>query len=323
MKITLLPKDQQELNQWIDQLKEVNADYELISKSGKVALKLEEDDASSVLGITQEENTLKSKITQGLFVAALLVGALAIAFGWFSNDESLSSQPEELKTVIDYRAVIGRPLDSLIQRFGEVQSKEALKGDPPCEAGNCEKMKFSDGLEIVIKQGRAVGFTYFDTTGATFVRNVLNLVGLETATPTYRTDNSITWRETNGLNVIAFSDDKLTLSSLIVTQLSDEEVERIRKERKEAVDAILKKSKIEEQFSKWDGSHANLKYLIKENMNDPKSFEHIETKYVDKGDHLIVQMKFRGKNAFGATILNTAVAKVDLDGKVLGVEMVK
>ncbi|HYF84577.1 MAG TPA: hypothetical protein VEB00_16365 [Clostridia bacterium] len=68
---------------------------------------------------------------------------------------------------------------------------------------------------------------------------------------------------------------------------------------------------IEGQFSAWDGSHKDLVKLIKDNMNDPKSFEHVETRYKDDGDGITVYMKFRGKNAFGGLVLNEVLAKAD------------
>jgi len=74
---------------------------------------------------------------------------------------------------------------------------------------------------------------------------------------------------------------------------------------------------IEEQFSPWDGSHYTVSRLIQKNMNDPDSYDHVKTVYYDKGDHLIVNTTFRGKNAFNATIVNAATATVDLDGNVL------
>lgn len=80
-----------------------------------------------------------------------------------------------------------------------------------------------------------------------------------------------------------------------------------------------RKEQILKQFS-WDDSHRNLKRWIKENMNDPKSFEHVKTTYTDKGDYLLVYMNYRGKNAFGATVLQTTIAKVDLDGNVLSIQ---
>lgn len=86
---------------------------------------------------------------------------------------------------------------------------------------------------------------------------------------------------------------------------------------------------VSNQFSGWDGSHKELAALIKKNLNDEKSFEHIETTYqiiysedkktevnkvlksankserVEIGD-LFVSIQFSAKNAFNATIKNTA-----------------
>lgn len=82
---------------------------------------------------------------------------------------------------------------------------------------------------------------------------------------------------------------------------------------------------IERQFSAWDGAHHDLVRLVKNNMNDPDSFEHVETKYlriqtqeqidtVGNGadiDDLYLYMKFRGANAFGGKILSEVEALVD------------
>lgn len=76
-----------------------------------------------------------------------------------------------------------------------------------------------------------------------------------------------------------------------------------------------RKEMIEKQFSAWDGSHIKLESLIKDSMNDPKSYEHVETKYWDMKDHLIVNTTFRGKNAFGGVVKNAVKAKVSLDGE--------
>lgn len=80
-----------------------------------------------------------------------------------------------------------------------------------------------------------------------------------------------------------------------------------------------RQEKIEEHFSAWDGSHRGLTKLIKESMNDPKSYQHVETRYADKGDYLIVVTTFRGKNAFGGVVKNSVTAKVDLNGNVISI----
>lgn len=73
-------------------------------------------------------------------------------------------------------------------------------------------------------------------------------------------------------------------------------------------------------FSGWDGSVRALVEAVKASMNDPKTFEHVKTTYVDAGDHLEVTMTFRGTNAFGGVVTNRVVADVDLAGRVLRIK---
>ncbi len=82
-----------------------------------------------------------------------------------------------------------------------------------------------------------------------------------------------------------------------------------------------RKEKIEAQFSAYDGSNRGVEKVIKSRMNDPDSYEHVTTRFSDKGTFITVFTQFRGKNAFGGKVLNTAVAKVDFDGNVLALEM--
>ncbi len=86
---------------------------------------------------------------------------------------------------------------------------------------------------------------------------------------------------------------------------------------------------IESQFSIWDGSHKELTTLIKTNLNDEKSYEHINTVFVDVNsqervdivnmklaaleiDHkvkigdLFIDTEFSAKNGFNATIKSHA-----------------
>jgi hypothetical protein len=91
--------------------------------------------------------------------------------------------------------------------------------------------------------------------------------------------------------------------------------------------------------SSWDGDHTELKKLIKKNMNDEKSYKHIETKWiyivddttqqeinelfagigwsdtVSVGDFVIIT-EFSGKNAYNATIKNKAYGIEYKDGSV-------
>jgi hypothetical protein len=78
-----------------------------------------------------------------------------------------------------------------------------------------------------------------------------------------------------------------------------------------------RQKEIESHFSAWDGSHKSVTRAIKASMNDPGSYDHVETRYSEMGNYLVVHCKFRGKNAFGGVVLNAVQAKVDLSGNVL------
>lgn len=78
-----------------------------------------------------------------------------------------------------------------------------------------------------------------------------------------------------------------------------------------------RKQRVESQFSPWNGSHRSLERLIKESMKDPDSYEHARTRFSDNGDHLVVATSYRGKNSFGAVVIGSMTAKVDLDGYIL------
>lgn len=74
---------------------------------------------------------------------------------------------------------------------------------------------------------------------------------------------------------------------------------------------------LEKQFSSWDGSHNTLTELIKKAMNDPDSYEHVETEYWDMKDYIVVRTVYSGKNAFGGRVKNFVKAKFDNDGNLL------
>tara|TARA_R110000823_G_scaffold309594_1_gene433945 strand:+ start:10798 stop:11442 length:645 start_codon:yes stop_codon:yes gene_type:complete len=90
-------------------------------------------------------------------------------------------------------------------------------------------------------------------------------------------------------------------------------------EKQAKMDAI-----ISSVFSAWDGSCRNLERSIKNNMNDPDSYEHIETRYSydpDEG-YFDVITKFRGRNGFGGMVVNAVKAKVLFDGTVESAEFI-
>jgi hypothetical protein len=74
---------------------------------------------------------------------------------------------------------------------------------------------------------------------------------------------------------------------------------------------------LEKQFSAWDGSHIELTKIIKKAMNDPDSYEHVETVYWDMKDHVVVRTTYSGKNAFGGRVKNWVKAKADNNGNII------
>jgi hypothetical protein len=86
-------------------------------------------------------------------------------------------------------------------------------------------------------------------------------------------------------------------------------------------DSIAKREeRINKGFSTWNGSHLALTEFVQEAMNDPESYEHVETTYREKGpDTLFIMMSFRGKNGFGGVVKNTVTVYADLDGKMISV----
>ena len=88
-------------------------------------------------------------------------------------------------------------------------------------------------------------------------------------------------------------------------------------ERAAAGAAAARKAEIDQQFSHWDGSHMEVEAAIKQQMKNPDSFKHVETRYVEVPKGLIVTTTYRGTNSFNAVVTQTAVAEVDLRGRVL------
>ena len=90
-------------------------------------------------------------------------------------------------------------------------------------------------------------------------------------------------------------------------------------------DAEAAKDKLDEdfklQFSLWNGSHRKTVEYVKERMHNPKSFEHVETRYIDYAEkgYCVIQMKYRGTNLYNAIVTNLIWVKVDLHGNVFEV----
>jgi hypothetical protein len=139
---------------------------------------------------------------------------------------------------------------------------------------------------------------------------------------TYNNDSLSTPIRNNVKNTIAPKAIKKPAPTLSPTQikvkaekakqakLAAEKAKKIAEEKKRLED---RQKNIDKQFSAWDGSHRELVNFVKEYMNDPDSFDHAETYYVDHKTYLTVTMEFRGTNAFGGKILSYVEARIDLN----------
>jgi hypothetical protein len=88
----------------------------------------------------------------------------------------------------------------------------------------------------------------------------------------------------------------------------------------DSIDAsYTRKSNMDALLSDVDGSLPTLVTYVKKQMENPNSFEHVETGWMDKGDFLQVRMIYRGENMYGAIVTNTIVAECSRSGKVLRV----
>ncbi|MFP5437253.1 MAG: hypothetical protein ACLGH8_05680 [Bacteroidia bacterium] len=97
--------------------------------------------------------------------------------------------------------------------------------------------------------------------------------------------------------------------------LNNQIVNQQRRElEREQVSSENKKKDFEENcLSGWDNSHKELVKYVKERMLNPRSFEHVETRYGVTGDYVGVVMIYRETNAFGAIVTNSIKAKVSLE----------
>ncbi|MBV7541974.1 hypothetical protein [Acidovorax sp. sic0104] len=97
----------------------------------------------------------------------------------------------------------------------------------------------------------------------------------------------------------------------------EDKLEAQRKVQEAAAQRAAMDAKLKSQFSAWDGSHRNVEAAIKARLKDPKSYEHVETKYVVNTNSITVFTTYRARNSFNALVPGTVTATVDADGNVL------
>ena len=84
---------------------------------------------------------------------------------------------------------------------------------------------------------------------------------------------------------------------------------------------LTRKERIDKLFSDWDGSQPAVVKWIKQNIKDPDSYKHIETKFVDKTERVGVITKFTATNSFGGRVQTTCLAQIDTLGNLLSAEL--
>ncbi|MES2138890.1 MAG: hypothetical protein V4511_04240 [Bacteroidota bacterium] len=87
------------------------------------------------------------------------------------------------------------------------------------------------------------------------------------------------------------------------------------KEKVELSEEAKRQYNIDRQFSAWDGSHNEVEKYIKKGMNNPDSYENVETSYSDKKKYLIVLTTYRGTNSFNAIVTEQMKVRVNLDNE--------
>ena len=104
------------------------------------------------------------------------------------------------------------------------------------------------------------------------------------------------------------------------------EIEVYKKNKKESsfgfrTQAIIDNFK-KEFVSSYDGSCRPVVDYIKEGMNDPSSFDHVRTFVTPiSNGNFEIKTVFRGKNAFGGTVLNSSYAEVSPSGNIVSFKM--
>lgn len=304
-KTILSPIDQAQLEQWVFLLKEAQATYRLIPVGRQTRLEVEPDIAESVLGIQPRKPWSKGmKITVISLWSLFALTMIGIVIG---NNQI---EAEQNAVFVDYKSMIGKTKADLIKTYGEPKEADEIKEN--CPTGGCWALDFTNGLTVTLRNDKVARFEF--TVPEADEDNYLSKIGIETdREPDALNDVFTSWYIVKGLDVTVVKTNDGQYSYIV--ELLNEEGKA----------KALRRQKIEKLFDpSLDGQVPAVMNSIMNSMHDSWSYEHIRTAYSDKGDpdFVYIECAFRGKNAFGAKVVNTALAKVDLDGNVLEIELV-
>lgn len=115
--------------------------------------------------------------------------------------------------------------------------------------------------------------------------------------------------------VLAFNGEDFTSTPKVADTKVEAPKKELTPEEKQTQDFLAWK---DAQFSVWDGSCPPLIKLVKDNMNNPKSFKHYKTQFrVDMLKGVEVEMEYGGTNAFGGMVRNTVRGYIDYNTKTI------
>lgn len=304
-KTILTAIDQQQLEQWVFLLKEAEATYRLIPVGRQTRVEVDPDVAESVLGIAPPKPWSKGmKITVGILGGMLLLMIIGIVAG------NSMQAAEESKAFVDYRDLAGKNKAELITKFGEPSNELALKED--CPKGDCWVLDFKNGMSVILRADQVTRFEFAVRQASE--SNYLSKINLETEEePDISNEMVKRWLLVDGLDVTVIKNNQGGFT-YGVTVLDD--AGKAKAQRQQKIEALFDPT--------LGGQVPAVMNSIMNGMHDSWSFEHIRTAYSDKGDpdFIYIECAFRGKNPLGSKVMNTALAKVDLEGNVLEIELV-
>ncbi len=237
------------------------------------------------------EEKAKLKLTSPIKWIITIVGIVIMGMAISSSE---ASKDKEVDVIVENasKKIDEGKLDESLKLIKEAKSKYSTTDNKATE------------LEKEIEKSKDVEFAK-QTLAKMTDEEFKQLIG-NSLTKTYLNQKTLNISFIELLNSKSAEREKIIAEIKLQEEIAKQE--ELNKNRKET---------IEKQFSAYDGSHRGLEKYIKDNMNDPDSYDHIETRFADKGDYILVMTKFRGANAFGGKVINAVTAKVDFEGNVI------
>ena len=236
------------------------------------------------------------KNTQAVVSSGVVEKSVVEEKKWYKILDMIEKTPDEIKKVL-----------------GEWWSGAKVSNNTVCEKKSCYEMRYKSWSVYIIyieNKSDIINFHFYAPNKLQLKdEDVLSFLWLPYTKPLKTTDAGIFWKNIEWIyQVDAISYWEETNVSMIDIRNTNPNKE-----------AEEKEAKINRQFNPRDWSHRDLVKLTKLVMNDPDSFEHVDTRYFDDKDWIIVIMQYRWKNWFWAKILTSVKAKFSYDGDIIKV----